>query len=164
MEEKNLVPIPLGLKGNVYRSPMPFAAFDHGQTTLSEYLNAGIDTVVMLTEDGEDLQRAGQDLGQTYAGHQIETIRYPIVDFDTPEDHKALLTVLDDVIQRAEEGKNIAVHCFAGRGRTGMFLALLARKTLGIGGQEAIDWVRQFFPAIETRAQEKLVREIVFED
>ena len=45
-----------------------------------------------------------------------------------------------------------------------MFLALLARKTLGIGGQEAIDWVRQFFPAIETRAQEKLVREIVFED
>ena len=41
-----------------------------------------------------------------------------------------------------------------------MVIALLARKALGMDGQEAIDWVRQYFPAIETDAQENLVREI----
>lgn len=160
MDEKNLVPIPLGLKGSVYRSPMPFAAFDYGKSTLSEYLDAEIDTVVMLTESGEDLRRAGRDLAQTYASHQIETVHFPIVDFDTPDDHHSLLTALEDVIQRAKQGENIAVHCFAGRGRTGMFIALLARKALGLKGQAAIEWVRNYFPAIETQEQESLVREL----
>lgn len=158
MDEKNLVPIPLGLKGRVYRSPMPFAAFDYGKTTLSEYLDAEIDSVVMLTEFGEDLLRAGQDLTQTYANHQIETIHFPILDFDTPDDHHSLLDMLEDVLRRAKQGENIAIHCFAGRGRTGMFIALLARKALGLDGQEAIDWVRTYFPAIETKEQEQLVR------
>ncbi len=160
MDEKNLVPIPLGLKGSVYRSPMPFAAFDYGKTTLSEYLDAGVDTVIMLTESGEDMLRAGRDLAQTYASHQIETIHFPIVDFDTPDDHHSLLAALEDVIQRAKQGENIAVHCFAGRGRTGLFIALLARKALGLEGQAAIDWVRNYFPAIETQEQERLVREL----
>lgn len=158
MDEKNLVPIPLGLKGCVYRSPMPFAAFDYGKTTLSEFLEAEIDTVVMLTETGEDLLRAGRDLARTYASHQIETVHFPIIDFDTPDDHHSLLDTLEDILLRAKQGENIAIHCFAGRGRTGMFIALLARKALGLDGQEAIDWVRTYFPAIETKEQEQLVR------
>jgi len=160
MGEKNLVLIPLGLKGSVYRSPMPFAAFDYGKTTLSEYQEAGINTVVMLTEKGEDLLRSGRNLAQTYAENQIETIHYPIEDFTTPEDHSSLLKTLDEVIQRAKLGENIAVHCFAGRGRTGMFIALLARKTLGLEGQAAIDWVRAYFPAVETEEQEQLIRKL----
>jgi len=160
MDEKNLVSIPLGLKGRVYRSPMPFAAFDYGKTTLSEYLDAGIDTVIMLTESGEDLLRAGRDLTQTYSSHQIETIHFPITDFDTPDNHQSLLNTVDNVLNRAGQGENIAIHCFAGRGRTGMFIALLARKALGLEGQEAIEWVRNYFPAIETKEQEQLVREL----
>lgn len=163
MDRKNLVPIPLGLSGQVYRSPMPFAAFDDGKTTFSEYLDAKINTVVMLTEVGEDLRHAGKDLAQTYADHQIETVRFPITDFDTPEDHSSLLDTLDEVLQRAERGENIAVHCFAGRGRTGLFIALLARKVLNLEGQEAIDWVRKIFPAIETQEQEQLVQTLDLE-
>jgi protein tyrosine/serine phosphatase len=160
MDDKNLVQIPLGLNGSVYRSPMPFAAFDYGKTTLTEFLDAEIDTIIMLTESGEDLLRAGRDLAQAYASHQIETVHFPIVDFDTPDDHHSLLDTLEDVIRRAQEGENIAVHCFAGRGRTGMFIALLARKALGLEGQAAIEWVRNYFPAIETQEQERLVREL----
>lgn len=163
MDYQNLVPIPLNLSGNIYRSPMPFAAFDISHSTLTEYIEAGVTTVVMLTELGEDLLRAGRDLTQTYAGHQIETVHFPIVDFDTPEDPDQMIAVLDEVIRRADKGEHVAVHCFAGRGRTGMFIALLARKVLKLDGQEAIDWVRQYFPAIETDAQEKLVREIKME-
>lgn len=156
---ENLTRIPFNLIGEVYRSPMPFAAFDLGHSTLSEYIEAGVTTVVMLTELGEDLLRAGRDLTQAYAGHQIETLHFPIVDFDTPDDPGQMIAVLEEVIRRVAKGEHIAVHCFAGRGRTGMFIALLARKILGMDGQEAIDWVRQYFPAIETEAQEKLVRE-----
>jgi protein-tyrosine phosphatase len=160
MDFQNLVHIPLELPGKIYRSPMPFAAFDIEHTTLDEYKQAGVSSVVMLTEQGEDLLRAGRNLTQAYADEQIETIHFPIVDFDTPDDPGRMLAILDEIIHRAEQGKNIAIHCFAGRGRTGMFIALLARKALGMEGQQAIDWVRQYFPAIETDAQENLVREI----
>ena len=160
MPFQNLVHIPLELLGKIYRSPMPFAAFDIEHSTLEEYKQAGVSSVVMLTEQGEDLFRAGRDLTQVYADEQIETIHFPIMDFDTPDEPVRMLALLDEIISRAEQGENIAIHCFAGRGRTGMLIALLARKALGMEGQEAIDWLRQYFPAIETDAQENLVREM----
>ncbi len=155
----NLTPIPFDLPGSIYRSPMPFATFDLGGTTMEEYLQAGIETVVMLIEPGEDNLRANRDLKSVYRKNKIEVIHFPIVDFDTPDNLDALHATLQQVIDKANAGEQIAIHCFAGRGRTGMFIALLARRILGLGGQEAIDWVRQFFPAIETQAQEQIVRE-----
>lgn len=154
---KNLTLIPLQLLGKIHRSPMPFAAFDVDYSTLDEYLQAGIDTVVMLIEPGEDLRRANMDLRRVYEEHEICVLQYPIVDFDTPEDLEGLKDLLQQVIEKANQGENIAVHCFAGRGRTGMFIALLSRMVLGLDGQAAIDWVRQYFPAIETREQEQIV-------
>ncbi len=159
LETNNLVPIPLGLAGELYRSPMPFAAFDLGMTTLEEYLEAGVDTVVMLIEQGEDLLRSGRDLTATYSKSGIDTIHFPIYDFETPEDRTGFSSVLDQVIGLVKEGKHVAVHCFAGRGRTGMFIALVGRKVLGLEGQEAIDWVRGIFPGIETSSQEQLIRD-----
>jgi len=154
---KNLIEIPFNLSGKIYRSPMPFALFDDQKSALNEYLEAGINTVVMLIEPGEDLKHTKQNLEIVYAEQGIGVIRFPIVDFDTPEDMGALTNVLHEVREKAENGEKIAVHCFAGRGRTGMFIALLARLMLGMEGQEAIDWVRQYFQAIETTAQEQVV-------
>ena len=54
----------------------------------------------------------------------------------------------------AQAGKNVAIHYSAGIGRTGLFMALLARKILGYPGEEAITWVRQYVPnAVETADQ-----------
>lgn len=164
MSTKNLILIPFNLPGKIYRSPMPFSAFDVDQSTLEEYLQAGVDTVVMLTEPGEDLRRARRDLQQVYTENQLETMRFPIEDFNTPDDLGDFGTVVDKIIQRLEKGENIAIHCFAGRGRTGMLAALLARRILGVDGQAAIEWVRQYFPAIETAAQEQLVRDFPLDD
>lgn len=154
---KNLTLIPFNLPGKIHRSPMPFAAFDVDYSTLDEYIQADISTVVMLTEPGEDLWRANMDLTRIYSEHEISVLHYPIVDFDTPEDLDGLKELLQQVIERAKQGENIAVHCFAGRGRTGMFIALLSRILLNLDGWEAIDWVRQYFPAIETMEQEQVV-------
>lgn len=155
----NLTQIPFNLPGKIFRSPMPYSFFDPNASILKDYLEANVGTVVMLTETGEDLKHANRDLTQAYTGHKINVIHFPIVDFDTPDDPDKLRKVLRQVLEMAKGGENIAVHCFAGRGRTGMFIALLARLILQMEGQEAIDWVRQYFPAIETSAQERVVIE-----
>lgn len=153
----SLIEIPLDIPGKLYRSPMPFAHFDPDNSVFDQYLEAGITTVVMLLEDGEDQYHAGRDLKTLYAQHEIQVIQFPIPDFDTPEDQNQLEHHLQQVLRMANNGEHIAVHCFAGRGRTGFFLALLARHIMGVDGKTAITYLRRFFPAVETAAQEQLV-------
>jgi len=153
----SLTYIPFDLQGKIFRSPMPFARFDYDNTVFEQYLEAGIDSVVMLIEEGEDLELAGQDLKSLYAQNGIDVIHYSIVDFGTPEDIEELENHLQLVLDRVNQGEHIAVHCFAGQGRTGMFLALLARRILNIDGDQAISFVRQYFQAVETEAQQQIV-------
>jgi protein-tyrosine phosphatase len=153
----SLIHIPFDLPGKLYRSPMPFARFDPGKDVFDQYLEEGITTVVMLIEEGEDQYHAGRDLKALYAQHEIEAIQFPIADFDTPEDLTLLENHLQTVLKKADDGEHIIVHCFAGRGRTGLFLALLTRRIMGVDGKTAISYLRQFFPAVETPAQEQLV-------
>lgn len=154
---QNLVEIPLGLPGKVYRSPMPYAAFDLGHTTFDEFQQEGIDTVVILTVPGEDYQRARLDLIELYREQGWQVIHFPIEDFHIPLDKAGLHHTLEEVIAQARAGKKVVVHCYAGRGRTGLFLALVARRVLGMEGEEAITWLRQYFPAVETSAQAQVV-------
>ena len=153
----SLTYIPFDLPGKLYRSPMPFARFDYDNTIFDQYLEAGINCVVMLIEEDEDKLLAERDLKSLYAQNGIDVIHYSIVDFGTPEDSQELEDHLQLVLKRVNQGEHIAVHCFAGQGRTGMFLALLARKILKIDGDEAISFLRQHFQAVETEAQQQLV-------
>jgi protein-tyrosine phosphatase len=155
----NLVPIPFDLPGQLFRSPMPFGTFDEGLTTLDEFIQNDIDTIVMLTTPGEDLLRSGRDLAEFYKQQGWQVIHFPIMDFDVPLDKAGLDKTLEEVITQVKDGKKVAVHCFAGRGRTGLFIALLARRVLGMGGEEAIAWLRLYFPAIETPEQAHVVIE-----
>ena len=51
------------------------------------------------------------------------------------------------------------VHCLAGVGRTGMFLASLAKLGMGYSSEDAVRWVREYIPgAIEIPEQEQLVK------
>ncbi|HKJ26671.1 MAG TPA: protein-tyrosine phosphatase family protein [Anaerolineales bacterium] len=138
---------------------MPFARFDKEYTALDEMIQAGVSTVVMLIEEGEDFVRAARDLKTIYTENNLAVIHYPIIDFDTPDDPGELQSVIAEVSEKVREGERVAVHCFAGQGRTGMFIALLGRQLLGLGGDEAIEWVRGYFRAIETVEQEQVVRD-----
>jgi len=61
-------------------------------------------------------------------------------------------------IAYAQAEHNIAVHCSAGIGRTGLFMACLAKRGLGLSGSEALQWIRHSMPrAVETADQQRLV-------
>ena len=71
---------------------------------------------------------------------------------------EALRPAVQAAYELARDGKNIAIHCHAGVGRTGMFAACLARETLGLTGEQAISWVRErILNAVENLEQRDVV-------
>ena len=153
-----LTRIPLDYSGQVYRSPMPFSRFDPSQQVWSEYVAHGICDVFVLAESFELPRVFGVELLDFYQFHGLNAYHYPIPDFQIPADRKTLEVAIETLDSRARAGKNIAVHCLAGMGRTGLFLACFAKRHLDCGGLEAIRWIRSVIPgALENLLQENFV-------
>ncbi|MEN6482623.1 MAG: dual specificity protein phosphatase family protein [Anaerolineaceae bacterium] len=151
---QNLIEIPFGLPGKIYRSPLPNGIHDIGGTTLLEFLIADIDTVLTLVEESE----WQQDLRQVYRQNHLKMIYLPIADYMPPTDALEISNALSQVLQLAKNGKNVAIHCNAGIGRTGMVLSLLARCVFHFDGTQATAWVRNYLPhAVESDGQSKFV-------
>ena len=71
---------------------------------------------------------------------------------------EALRPAVRAAYELARDGKNIAIHCHAGVGRTGMFAACLASEALGLTGEQAISWVRErILNAVENLEQRDVV-------
>ena len=152
-----LIELPFLLPGKIFRSPMPFSSFDRTDVW-SAFQEEGIDLVIILTEKQEYLVYAGMDLPAFYQDRGLESLHLPVPDNGIPEDLKDWDVALKAAIQAAQDGKNIAVHCLAGIGRTGIFLACLAKDVLGMEGEEAINWVRESVTgAMENGRQEDFV-------
>jgi len=84
-------------------------------------------------------------------------LHLPIPDFSVPT-RDDLEQAVQHTIAYAQAGQHIAIHCSAGIGRTGLFMAYLAKRCLGLSGHEALQWVRRFIPhAVETPEQQRLV-------
>ncbi|MDH3942690.1 MAG: tyrosine-protein phosphatase [Anaerolineae bacterium] len=155
-----LTELPFNLPGKVYRSPMPFSYFDRGNDTFKMMQSQGVSHVVLLTDDEEALESSGLDLRAFYGEAGMEVLQQGIVDFSTPTDTKAFSDAVDEALDLAKNGKNVTIHCYAGIGRTGMFAALMARRELGMEGDEAIAWVRKYVPdAVQTPGQRQVVVE-----
>ncbi|MCJ7733439.1 MAG: dual specificity protein phosphatase family protein [Anaerolineales bacterium] len=136
---------------------MPFSSFDRTDVW-SAFQEEDIDLVIVLTEKQEYLVYAGMDLPAFYQSRGLESLHLPVPDFGIPEDLRDWDEALKAAIQAAQDGKNIAVHCLAGIGRTGIFMACLAKDVLGMEGEEAINWVRESVTgAMENKHQENFV-------
>ena len=158
MIELMLTELPFSMPGKIFRSPMPFSRFDR-QDVWPAILEEGIDLVIVLTEKQEYLVYANKDLPEFYRSQGMVVEHIPVPDFGIPEDIKSWEAGLNLVNEAAQSGKKVVVHCLAGIGRTGTFLACLAKENLGLNGEEAIQWVRESIPgAMENSYQEDFVK------
>jgi protein-tyrosine phosphatase len=155
----DLIRLPFLTSGSIFRSPMPFSAFDHENKLFSAYQKHGIQVVVMLVDDIEAQRKSGRDLRLFYQSAGMLVVYLPIRDYSIPP-IESIREAVHEVRQLAESGKSIVVHCHAGIGRTGTFLACLAKDTLKVDAEQAIQWVRQSVPgAVEVPVQINLVHQ-----
>jgi protein-tyrosine phosphatase len=136
---------------------MPFGPYDLHGAVYDQWCEAQIAVVVLLASDAECLHKTGCNLRALYLKEGFQVLYLPIPDFSVPT-RDDLEQAVQQTMAYAQAGHHIVVHCSAGIGRTGLFLAYLAKRCLGLSGAEALQWVRRFIPhAVETPAQQRLV-------
>ena len=152
-----LTELPYNLPGRIYRSPMPFSAFDVTGKLWDAFKHNRVGGVVLLAGDDECLRKSGRDLRAFYLSEGLVVVYLPIPDFGVPSKPE-LERAVESALQHARAGVNLAIHCLAGVGRTGLFAASLAKRVLGLSGPEAVEWVRRYIPgAVEVREQYQMV-------
>lgn len=149
--------LPLDLSGKVYRSVMPYGFSDPGGEIYPAYIAAQISAVVVLVDIDEMVRIAGRNLIPLYQQQGWNVLHLPIKDYGIP-DEDLLSQAVESMLDLAQEGENIAIHCSGGLGRSGMLAACMAKRVFGIAGEQAIAWVRRYIPeAVETKEQMQLV-------
>lgn len=154
-----LTKLPYNLPGTIYRSPLAFSPiFDPHERIMEAYVEAGVDTVVMLTSEEEAREITGRDLRAFYEDRGMDVIYSPIPDYSVPAPGQ-LQTPIQKTLASARSGETIVIHCHAGHGRTGIFAACLAKIVFNMTGEQAVQWVRQYIPqAVENPRQYQFVK------
>ena len=90
-----------------------------------------------------------------------------VPDFGIPaEDRISVAMAMITAACALSHGQDTYVGCMGGQGRTGIFMALMARAAYGMTGPEAIHFVREHYlpHAVETAEQEAYVANFVLDD
>jgi protein-tyrosine phosphatase len=96
-----------------------------------------LDVVVSLLENDEaaQLQLSGEGAAAQSMG--IDFISFPIPDRGVPASVPPVLSMIEKIVAALDKGRNVAVHCRQGIGRSGM-IAIGALMSVGMGTEEAI--------------------------
>ena len=94
---------------------------------------AGIDIVVSLLEPDEETELAlvGESVSSAASG--LEFRSFPIPDRSVPNSREAVAQLVDQIVEALHAGKNVALHCRQGIGRS----AMIAAAALISGGENA---------------------------
>jgi predicted protein tyrosine phosphatase len=152
-----LTEMPFGLPGRIFRSPMPFSPYDPAGDALDIFRQQEISLIVLLAERDECYYMTGHDLPALYLRAGFQVLHLPVPDGGIPS-REELAELVTAIIQHAQAGQHTVIHCYAGIGRTGLVLAAMAKRLLGLSGDAAITWVRRSIPrAVETPWQRALL-------
>lgn len=104
--------------------------------------NYNVDCVVSLLEKDEEFECAIESEKLLCEKHLIEFISFPIQDREIPVSKKQFRTLINQLHQMLQEGKNVVVHCRMGIGRTSLVCAGILL-TNGIKKQEVFEILSQ---------------------
>jgi len=83
---------------------------------------AGVDMVVSLLEPEEAAQLVLEDEAAAAASNGVIFRAFPIPDRGVPPSKEAVTELASDILRALESGKNVAVHCRQGIGRSGLIV------------------------------------------
>lgn len=154
------------------RIHMTFAPGKKGRGSLSGTLhNRDLDTdllrlrstygtthLVTLVEDFELDMLQIPNLSEKTLEHQMQHLRFPIVDLGIPSDASSFKAFVEDLKNLYQSGATFTVHCVGGLGRTGLLTAILLQELHGYSPQDSVKAVREARTGtIQTREQEQFV-------
>lgn len=101
---------------------------------------AGIDVVVSLLEDDEAAELDLDEERQAAENQAISFISLPIPDRGVPASAEAAISAIGAIVAQLDAGKNVAVHCRQGIGRSGLVASGVLMSS-GIKADEAMQIV-----------------------
>lgn len=124
-------------KGRLFVMPCPRST-ELGEAA-KHFIALGVHVVVSHLEKPEERELGLSGEGEVLVRNNIEFISFPVQDRCLP-DREPFFQFIDQLFARLENGENIAVHCRAGIGRTGVTSACLLIKD-GYESDVAMDMV-----------------------
>jgi protein-tyrosine phosphatase len=106
----------------------------------SGWRRAGIDVIVSLLEDDEAAQLDLHDEAKAAEANGIRFISFPIPDRGVPASVSEAVSLIAAISDALETGKNVAVHCRQGLGRSGLIAAGVLAGS-GLNPERAIEVV-----------------------
>lgn len=105
-----------------------------------ELKRQGIDVVVSMMEQGEAAELGLGDEAGLCAAAGIEFLNLPIIDHGIPSAVTPVTRLSRQIATHLEGGRGVAVHCFAGLGRSPLMCAAVLIDG-GMGALEACDLI-----------------------
>jgi len=141
---------------------------DEARNKLRWLLDQGTDLILDLTDEGEAGLRSYAHLFQEEATRFHKLVmhkRISIQDFNRPSKEK-MVEILDAIDSALSKEKNIYLHCYGGKGRTGTVVGCYLVRH-GVPGDKALEMIQDFRRGIpgkyeqspETEGQRKMVME-----
>lgn len=118
--------------------------------------DAGCTTLVSLQEELPPIDSADPEWlyrpenyctdAEACAAEPPAFVHYPIADLHPASSIEWLINAVDELAERVRRGERLYIHCFAGRGRTGLVACcLLGVLYEGIDAKEALDRVGAYY-------------------
>jgi protein-tyrosine phosphatase len=110
------------LRGQLGILPRPRGG-DWLKDETSAWREAGIDIVVSLLEPEEEAQLDLKDEASAAAASGVDFRPFPIADRGVPNSRESVAVLARGIVVALNAGKNVAVHCRQGIGRSGLIAA-----------------------------------------